>query len=269
MKALRHIFDFYLNSSIHVALAAAALVQMTYYFAKLRPDFFVTLFVFLGTLVSYNVIKYGSYVVNNKQYKITLKGIILITFLSGIGCFYLFFKMSFYAQLTILFFGILSFLYLIPLGKNHENLRNFAGVKIYIVSFCWAGVTILIPLLNADFPLEYDLIFKFLQRFTLTLTLILIFEINDLKHDDIRLKTVPQIIGISKTKKYIYLLLVTFYGLEFFKTNLHTNQWLVNLILVSVIFLFGYFVTLSKSKYYTLFWVESMPIIWYLLVLIC
>lgn len=101
----------------------------------------------------------------------------------------------------------------------------------------------------------------------LTLILILIFEINDLKYDDIRLKTVPQSIGILHTKYLIYLLLIPFYVLEFFKQGNYPNQWIINLILITVIALFTHYASPHKSKYYTMFWVESVPILWLVLTL--
>ena len=118
-------------------------------------------------------------------------------------CVFLFFLLKPITQFWILVFAALTFLYAIPIGKHRLNLRNIAGIKIYIVSICWAGVTLLLPLLNAEVNLGIDVFYKFLQRFILTLILILIFEINDLKYDDIRLKTVPQSIGINSTKKII------------------------------------------------------------------
>ena len=268
MKLLKQIFDFYLNSSLHVSLAASSLVLMTYYFAKISTDLTVVFFVFFGTLTSYNVIKYGTFVIGKKKIKTAMKAILLLTLFAAISSFFLFFKLQLAGQITAIIFAFLSLLYLIPIPKSKTNLRNLAGIKIYIVSFCWAGVTLLIPLLNADTPIEFDILFKFLQRFVLTLILILIFEINDLKYDDIRLKTVPQTIGIRNTKFLVYLLLVVFYALEFFKSNLYPNQWIVNLILVFITFLFCFFASDRKSKYYTLFWVESIPILWYLLILI-
>jgi len=268
LRVLKQIIDFYINSSLHVSLATASLVLMTYYFANLPIDYVVFYFVFFGTVVSYNVIKYGLFIIKKRNLKTAMKGIIFLTFLSIIISIFLFFKLQLSGQITAVFFAFLSLLYLIPIAKSKTNLRNFAGVKIYIVSFCWAGVTLLIPLLNADLPIESDVLFKFLQRFVLTLILILIFEINDLKYDDIRLKTVPQSIGIKNTKYITYSLLIVFYVLEFFKMNQYQNQWIVNLILISVIFLFVFFANDSKSKYYTLFWVESLPLLWYLLILI-
>ena len=107
-----------------------------------------------------------------------------------------------------------------------------------------------------------------MQRFILIFVLVLIFEIIDLAKDDPHLKTVPQQIGVKRTKILGLLLLLPFYFLEFFKSNFDKNQLIINLILVMIISLFMLFANEKRSKYYTSFWVESVPIVWWLLLLI-
>ncbi len=268
MLLLKKIVNFYLNASIHVALATTALVQMTFYFCFLPFNAAVTSLVLFGTIFSYNFIKYAQIIVKRKPLTPYLKYITGLSLLSLVITLISFFFLNFNTQLLTVFFGLLCVLYVIPLAKSKTNLRNYAGIKIYIVSLCWAGVTTLLPIVNADQNIEMDILFKFLQRFVLTLILILIFEINDLKYDDIRLKTVPQTIGVLKTKYLIGLLLIPFYFLEFLKVNYYGNQWIINLILVAVIALFTYYANPNRSKYYTLFWVESIPMLWFLLIIL-
>lgn len=265
---LHQLFDFYINASLHVALATTSLVQMTFYFCKIPFDPEMVLFVFCGTCASYNIIKYLPFVLKYRSYKPALQIILGITSLCLLFCVYLFFCFNSETQWAVLFFGLLSALYVIPFSKSVPNLRNLAGVKIYIVSICWAGVTLVLPVLNAGMEIDADILYKFLQRFILTLILILIFEIYDLKYDSSDLKTVPQTIGVKKTKWFIYSLLVPFYVLEFFKKGYYPDQWFINLILCGSIVLFTCFVNEKRSKYYTVFWVESIPVLWLLLVLI-
>lgn len=267
-RNITRFFDWYLHASLHVALATTALVQMTFYFCFLPFNTAITSLVFFGTIFSYNFIKYAQVIAKKKELTRFLKSILALSVVSFFIAVISFFFLNLKAQLLTVFFGFLCVLYVIPLAKSKTNLRNYAGIKIYIVSLCWAGVTTLLPIVNADQSIENDILFKFLQRFILTLILILIFEINDLKYDDIRLKTVPQTIGVLKTKYLIGLLLIPFYFLEFLKVNYYGNQWIINLILVSVIALFTYYANPNRSKYYTLFWVESIPVLWYLLIIL-
>lgn len=264
MKTLfKNIFDFYLNASIHVAIATSSLVLSTYHFANISIDWNIVSLVFFCTLISYNFIKYFSIYQHKRKYSIKEKLIILLVFCALLLCVFSFFKLNYKTQIVTVFFGVLSVFYAIPLNKQARNLRNISGIKIYIVALCWAGVTLLLPLYQAEISLSIDVLYKFVQRFLLTLVLILIFEINDLKYDDIRLRTVPQSIGIQRTKYLIYVLLIPFFVLEFFKQGNYTNQWLVSLILVSIISLFTYFASPKRNNYYTLFWVESVPVLWF------
>lgn len=267
-RNITRFFDWYLQGSLHVALATTVLLQMTLYFCFLPFDAYLTTLVFFGTVFSYNFIKYASVIAKKKELSLFLKSIVALSLISFLIAAISFFFLNLKAQLLTVFFGFLCVLYVIPIAKSKPNLRNYAGIKIYIVSFCWAGVTTLLPIVNADQSIEIDILFKFLQRFILTLILILIFEINDLKYDDIRLKTVPQTIGVLKTKYLIVALMIPFYFLEFFKVNYYGNQWIINLILVSVMALFTYYANPNRSKYYTLFWVESVPLLWYLLIVL-
>jgi hypothetical protein len=78
---------------------------------------------------------------------------------------------------------------------------------------------------------------------------------------------VPQQIGVKRTKILGLLLLIPFYFLELLKSNFDANQLIVNLIIVIMIALFLLFANEKRTKYYTSFWVESVPIIWWLMVL--
>jgi len=121
-------------------------------------------------------------------------------------------------------------------------------------------VTLVLPLLNAHVPLGFDFYLKCIQRFILVFVLILIFEILDLANDDPHLKTVPQQIGVKRTKIVGLLMLIPFYFLELLKNNFIQEQMIVNGILVVALSLFLAFANEKRSKYYTSFWVESIPI---------
>jgi hypothetical protein len=125
-----------------------------------------------------------------------------------------------------------------------------------------------LPILNAAIPITLDFYLKCIQRFILIFVLVLVFEIIDLANDDPHLQTVPQQIGVKRTKILGLLLLIPFYFLEFLKRNFDENQLIVNLIMVSMISLLLVFVNEKRSKYYTSFWVESVPIVWWLMVLL-
>ncbi len=269
MKVLKGALNFYIQSSIHVALSVYALVRMTDYMFQIPVDQAVAYFAFFGTIVGYNFVKYDNLVRTKKpQMRNSLKSIILFSLLSFFAVGYFFFQLQRITQIISVAFLALTLLYTLPFFPNRRNARNWAGVKIYIVALCWVGVTLVLPILNAEIAITSDFYLKSVQRFLLIFTLILIFEIIDLANDDPHLQTVPQQIGVKRTKILGLLLLIPFYFLEFLKTNFDQKQLIVNLILVSVIALFLLFANEKRSKYYTSFWVESIPIIWWLMIII-
>lgn len=267
MISFKKIVDFYLRSSIHVALSVYALVRMTHFMFNISGDEPMANFAFLGTIVGYNFVKYDALArAKKKQMRKELKLIALLSLISLVGVCYYFFQLQFHTQIIAIVFLALTLLYTLPFFPNRKNARNWAGVKIYIVALCWVGVTLVLPLINTGLPLEADFYLKCVQRFILVFNLILVFEIIDLSNDDPHLQTVPQQIGVKNTKMVGLLLLIPFYALEFLKDHFVQEQLIVNALLVLVLALFLAFANEKRSKYYTSFWVESIPIFWWLMV---
>ncbi len=262
MSALKRIFDTYLWGSMHVAMAVLALVLMTNYMFNIPFNLHMAGFAYCGTMFSYNFMKYESVYRFKRTISKRLKIITVLSIIAFIAATVFFLMLKRPTQITgIIFFGLTA-LYTVPVFPKRANLRNLSGMKVYIVALCWAGVTTLMPLVDAGIEISTDVILKFCQRFLLVLILILIFEIIDLGEDDPMLRTIPQIIGVKMTKLLNLILLVPFYCLEFFKSTVDSMQLLVNIILVVATALFTIFATPERNKYYTLFWVESIPIFW-------
>lgn len=268
MELIARIFRVYIYGSIHVAASVLCLVLMTYHMFRLPVYWPLAIFAFCGTMFSYNFMKYdGLFRVKRKASR-RVKLIVLLSTLALLVAGIFFFMLTLKTQLTAMGILALTALYTVPFFPNRKNLRNWSGVKIYLVAFCWAGVTTVLPLVNADVELGNDAWLKFVQRFLLIIVLILIFEIIDLQEDDPHLKTIPQQIGVRNTKLLNLLLLIPFYCLDFFISRVDINQLYVNILLVVAVALFTIFATPQRPKYYTLLWVESIPIFWYGLVLV-
>nr|WP_315255099.1 hypothetical protein [uncultured Flavobacterium sp.] len=266
MKLLKQILNFYLNSSIHVALSCNALVQITFHVFHIQYDESVALFVFFGTIVGYNFVKYDALVrVRKKPIGNQLKIIALLSLISLLLTGYYFFQLERITQLVS--FGILAVtaLYTLPFFPNRKNARNWAGVKIYIVAVCWVGATLVLPLINAEVPFCSDFFIKCIQRFILVFVLVLVFEILDLANDDPHLQTVPQMIGVKRTKILGLSLLVPFCLLEFLISTFNYKDLFINMIMIAVLSLFVVFANTNRSRYYTSFWVEAVPIFWWLM----
>ncbi|WP_188049927.1 hypothetical protein [Flavobacterium sp. GP15] len=267
MKIFKLVLDFYINSSIHVALSCYALVKMTQHMFHIPYEEPVANFAFFGTVVGYNFVKYDALARSKKNnIRKELKMIILLSIISLVFVAYYFFQLQRITQIIAITFLSVTLLYTLPFFPNRKNARNWAGVKIYIVSLCWVGVTLALPIVNAEIDITADFFLKCIQRFILIFVLILVFEILDLAKDDPHLQTVPQQIGVKKTKILGWVLMVVFYFLELFKSNFDQKQLVVNFVLVVLLSLFLLFASHKKSKYYTSFWVEAVPIFWWLMV---
>lgn len=257
MKIFRQLFYFYIKGSIHVALSCLTLLLITQQQLFFFTSFSLNAFVFFSTLLAYNFVKYESLVRAKKvKFRNELKAILLFSGLVFIGTIYYFFQLQSSTQLGVFFIVALTLLYALPFFPNQSNARNWKGIKIYIVSLCWTLATVVLPALEGGFSLDSLVLIYGLQRFILVFVLIIIFEIVDLKNDDPLLQTVPQQIGVWPTKKLGFGLLLLFLALDF----LNGNFSFISVFFVLVTALFLAFATKNRSRLYTMFWVEAIPI---------
>lgn len=266
MQWLQKIFQFYINASIHVALSVYAFVRITEYYFDLPYQKNINYFIFFATITGYNFIKYAGVA---KFYHMSLtKSLRLIQIFSFISfCFLCYYgwQLSIDNLLYFIPFGALTILYIVPfLGGFQKNLRGISYLKIFIVAGVWAGVTSVIPLLVQGKEIDSNIVLYFLQRMLFVIVLILPFEIRDMRLDFKDVKTLPQKIGVELTKKTGFALLLFALVFEF----LITDSLLTRNIFLTICFLLLLFLMRAKenqSKYYSSFWVESLPVFWWLL----
>lgn len=269
MKILKTVLDFYIDSSLHVALSVYALIRITFIKLGLPYDEPVAYFGFYGTIVGYNFIKYDELArVKKVKLTTTFKAIITLSFFAVLATLYYFFQLQ---QITKVFgfIGLLiTILYTLPFIPNKPNMRNWAGIKIYLVALAWVIVTVFLPIINAKYIFGILVVLKSIQRFILVFVLMLIFEIIDLQTDAKYLQTIPQKLGIASTKKLTYFLLVLFVLLDFFKPNITSNDILITVLIALIIACFTFFANKKRTHYYTSFWVEAVPVFWLVLLLV-
>lgn len=275
MSLKKHILDFYINSSIHVAFAVCAMVVITCLDFGIPVDWDLFWFVFFATITGYNFVKYfGVAKFHHRRLATWLKIIQVFSFFSFVLLCVFTFRLSWETLEYVAIFGVVTFFYAIPfLPKrffvdSRQNLRSVGGLKVYVIAFVWSGVTVFLPLLNTQHPITFDVYIEGLQRFLIVMALMLPFEIRDLQYDSVKLATIPQQIGVKRTKLLGWVLVAAFFFLEFFKDGLTHGMWietfLVSIAMLSLIL----FSKENQKEYYSAFWVESLPIFWALLLLI-
>ncbi|MDY8134494.1 hypothetical protein [Aquimarina sp. 2201CG5-10] len=269
MEVVKSIFRFYINGSIHVALAICALIQVTYMKFEVSGDYIIFFFSFFCSLLAYNFIKYSKVTkLYHQRLTKSMKSIRLLTLLSAILFVYFAFQVSYKTLLYLSPFIALTILYAVPVFPNKKNLRSVAGVKIFIIASVWAGTTVLVPMVYAEGGLTFDLFIEMIQRFLFIVVMMLPFEVRDLQYDDIALETIPQKIGITRTKVFGSILLVIFLLLTAIKDVLSSTEILSTIAITTISLLFLWGTEKKQSEYYCSFWVESVPIMWLLIVVL-
>lgn len=275
MKWLKQFLDFYLNSSIHVAFAVYALSVVTLKRFGVIYDVNVLFFNFFATITGYNFVKYfGIAKWHHRSLAKWLKVIQVFSLLCFLLMCFFTLKLQEETLITIAIFAVITFLYAIPfLPKTwyldtQQNLRDISGLKVYVIALVWSGVTVVLPLVNNKVAFSETVIITVAQHFVFVMALMLPFEIRDLRYDSIKLATIPQKIGIKRTKVVGFGLVLLFYFLEYFKDNIQSNYLLITFVISLILAMFIYFSGNNRNKYYASFWVEALPIIWMLLMLV-
>jgi hypothetical protein len=200
-----------------------------------------------------------------------LKAIQIFSFLCFLGLCYFTFKLKTETLLYFIGLGVVTFLYAIPflpkkIFLDAGNLRAISGLKIYVIAFVWMSVTVIIPLLNEDYSLNNDVLIEAIQRYLYVIIAMLPFEIRDMRYDSLKLSTIPQRIGIARTKIIGVLLTVLVFLLEFFKDEFWFNKMIILGIICMLLFASLLLSNINQKKYFSGFWVEGIPIIWAILV---
>jgi hypothetical protein len=86
----------------------------------------------------------------------------------------------------------------------------------------------------------------------------------DSKTDEKTLNTLPQLFGVNSTKLFGILLVIPFILLEFLIQN--PSYLVLPIGIITVLFID--FTDWKRNKYYTSFWVESVPILWWLMLVL-
>lgn len=243
MLAFRKIVDFYIQSSIHVGFAVFCLVQLSV--QQWNSYSFLVLF---GTIVGYNFLKYSEWFFSTHFFRIQYIGILVVTLISAIGFSWFFLQQDAVVQLNlILAFGLVVL---------YPFVRKIGWLKPFYVSFVVSYITLFVPLKHVE-----EVNWLFVQRFLLLSSVMIPFEILDSSKDAVAMKTLPHCFGIPRTKQIGYGLVGLFCMTSFHTLSIHYPYFIYALSSGVAIC----FSSQKRSWYYTSFWVESLPIVWWLI----
>jgi len=275
MRLIKRVLDFYINSSIHVALAVCSLLWITIIDFDLSLNNNLLFLSFFATITGYNFVKYfGLAKFHHRQLANWLKYIQIFSMFAFLGFCYFMLKLELKTLFYLAGLGIVTFLYAIPLLPkkyfldSSKNLRAVSGLKIYIIAFVWSVATVIVPIIDSNIAISNDIVIVLLQRFLLVIVLTLPFEIRDMQFDSLKLGTIPQRIGVQQTKIMGCVLLVLFCLAEFFKDEISQTQIVITIVIG--VLMTGLLIAseVKQSKYYSSFCVEGLPMIWLLLIML-
>jgi 4-hydroxybenzoate polyprenyltransferase len=285
-KTFYSFFDFLLFSNIFMSFCAVAQGLLTFYLIGAKPVFPVLVLLFTSTLGIYNfsilATKKGDPLIS--LYKRVRwffshhRLMVTFTIVSLLSLIPLFVLLSMESRLLLIFLGMISFFYSIPLfniGDQKFGLRHIPWLKQFMIALVWTLSIVLLPVLEAQhFHLTTislrDITILIAKRFLFIAALTIPFDIRDL-FDDRKsgLKTVPTVLGEKNAYLFCQILLGGYVVLLLlFKNNwLNHDFWALTL---SVAFT-GWLIFKSKrekNEYYYFFYMDGMLILQYAFVLL-
>lgn len=259
-----------MDASLHVAAAIAALAVLSRLFFGYEIEAASTGFIFLSSMVAYNLAKYSEVNPNGlvppiiylKSRKRQL--IFLISCLATAGSLLLSVQLSagqlFFAGLS----ALLTILYVMPAFRGY-SLRNLPRLKIFVIALSWVMVTVGIPLSGESILLSGPVLAHASVIFLCVLALMIPFEIRDTLVDAPGLQTLPQLLGIRKVRHLPALFALLMVILIIFNPALEAPANWSAAGIALLITGFGYAARPHQSFWYAAFWVESVPLLWLLL----
>jgi 4-hydroxybenzoate polyprenyltransferase len=283
-KLLQPIFDFLLFSNIFMALCAVAQGLLTFHLIGSKPVYPIIGLLFTSTLGIYN---FSILVTKPKQPELSpyrrvrwffahYRLMVTLTIVSILSLVPLFLMISIASRILLIFLGILSFCYGLPLftiGEQKFGLRNIPGLKLFMITLVWTMSCALLPVIEAQALHSTvismrDTTILLAKRFLFIGALAIPFDIRDLFEDrQSGLKTIAVSWGEKNSYLFCQLLLAGYIILLFlFRNGGFSNDfWALSI----TVMLTGWLIFKSKwekNEYYYFFLLDGVLIFQYIVV---
>ena len=271
MRLLKQWFSFYVFSNVHVAIAAYCLTKITFLEFGFQNEY-LALFVFFSTILSYNLIRLFQLDKINSMTAIWIrankKGLLVLNILALSGIVYFAFKLSIRGLLALLPFFIATVFYVLPIKNKAIGLRQVPALKLILIAFSWVGITLYFPLQEVGHLDVSNQWLYFVQRLLFIIAITIPFDIRDAQFDLPELATLPQVFGVNKAKIVAVICMVLFILLSVFLKGKQSTFFYADLILMFISIGLILYCNQNRNRFYTTFWIEALPILWYLLYLV-
>lgn len=207
------LFSFLIDSNIYISFAASLLAFETQIQLGMKPQLHPYVFIiFFATLFEYNIHRLILVLTNKealnhdrhswiKKYPKRFYFIVLFSII-GISVSILLAKEKVLIALAPI--GLLTIFYSLPFLKKLKyafRLREIPFLKIFLISFVWSVVTILLPIIQSNNTYDKGhLLLMLIERFIFVFAITIPFDIRDISDDRVSgLKTIPILIGQKKS----------------------------------------------------------------------
>ncbi|MAZ55955.1 MAG: hypothetical protein CMP54_03065 [Flavobacteriales bacterium] len=270
---MNRILYFFINTNIFVSISTFCLYKISELLFGFQ-NYKIGLFIFFSTLFAYNYMRLPLFCQenfsNNYSTDYYQKSIYFFLFISALFIIFLSFSLGL-KFIQLLFPPILiSIIYplLIKINNRQYGIRNIPFLKIFLISFTWSYVTLLLPGLYYDIQLDYFLLSSFFERFLFVLAIAIPFDIRDYNSD--KIQTIPNTIGVINSKIFAWfclLLIQILLVINVIQSNITMPIFLGLFLSIEICSLVIYLTNSERSSFFYSILVESLSLVMYLIVL--
>ena len=273
---MQQVIQFLVYTNTIVAFSAFCFYKITQTIFQFH-DNHIGYFIFFSTLFCYNYMRYFHFLKLKSVRCLPVwvwvnKNIIYcISFLSAFLSLYFMLSLglSFIKLIIPVLFILVFYSPGVKISGVQYGIRNIPIIKIFIISFVWLYVTLLLPLIYNVESFSIIVVSHAFQRFLFIIVICIPFDMRDMKVD--KIKTIPNTIGIAQSKLFaLFCLLITQCLLIFQLVNSYIDWPLFIALFLSfeITSIIIYFSDAKKSLFFYGIVVEGLSIIMCLFVLI-
>ena len=243
-KTITSIFDFLLFSNIFISLCAVAQGAVTFYLigSKNLPQIAGLLFTSTLGIYNFSILVTKPKAPEKSPYRrirwffAHYRLMVTFTIVSLLSLIPLFFLISIESAMLLIFLGIISFFYSIPLfsvAGEKIGIRNFPGLKQFLIVFVWTISCVSVPILEAQHAhvsniTMHQTIILIVERFLFYGAITIAFDVRDLFEDkQMGVKTIPVMLGEKTSLLFCQALLALDFLVLLVLNNYHfkANFW--------------------------------------------
>ena len=255
---MKNLFTFFLDSKIFLSICVFSLALSSQYILRQFHINVLTL-LFFGTFLSYNYqrlffqyifkeTKLNTWFASNKPIFLLLIAISILIF-----C-YSFLQLQLPTKIAVLVVSAISVLY--------PFLRRIPFIKIFLIAFSWSFSTLAFTYFESNLIFDSVFYFSLLSRTCFILSITIPFDIRDIKHDMLKLNTIPIKFGVDFSKKLALIFLIFYVLID---TYIYYKIFDLNAFFAAIFCFIYSFLILKRvgensDNYFYSFWIESCSV---------